>query len=530
VRKALASWFCTAAFLLCLSGCGGGNSYRLPEAPPPQLPPPAPEQSGMVTITPQYAALAPRSSMKFSAQASGGSINWQVNNIVGGNASVGTIDPSGNYTAPSVPRSANVEISAALASSPSANYATAVVAVIDPGQLTETPSPLVVAYSIYLPAPGMVAVQFGAGNRMTSVQSTPSPNGGMVHVYVAGMQAHTTYHMHAIVTLKNGVSFSDSDRTFTTGTAPKTATVQVTAAGNPSPQPGVELFETVIPHTSAQLFATDLQGNVVWTYQYQGSSFDALQAAKPLPNGNFLLLISFTSSLSAQALSNLPAGTIDAIREVDLAGNTVRELDLTQLGQSLAQMGYKFSLQGFHHDVLPLANGHIVLLVDMRVPYSNLPGFPGTSSVLGDLLVDVDQNFKPTWVWNAFEHLDIKRHPMNFPDWTHGNALLYSSDDHNLLFSMRHQNWIIKIDYQDGTGAGDIIWRLGPGGDFQLVGGTDPTDWFYAQHGPSFFTTRTIGVFSDRSHGQRGRSAVPVRRHLRHSQRATMPVLKSGGV
>ena len=27
------------------------------------------------------------------------------------------------------------------------------------------------------------------------------------------------------------------------------------------------------------------------------------------------------------------------------------------------------------------------------------------------------------------------------------------------------------------------------------MGGTDPTDWFYAQHGPSFFTKNTIGSF-----------------------------------
>lgn len=29
-----------------------------------------------------------------------------------------------------------------------------------------------------------------------------------------------------------------------------------------------------------------------------------------------------------------------------------------------------------------------------------------------------------------------------------------------------------------------------------LVGGTDPTDWFYAQHGPSFATANTMGNYS----------------------------------
>ena len=52
------------------------------------------------------------------------------------------------------------------------------------------------------------------------------------------------------------------------------------------------------------------------------------------------------------------------------------------------------------------------------------------------------------------------------------------------------------MDYANGNGAGDILWRLAYQGDFALVGGTDPTDWFYAQHGPSFTTTNTTGQFS----------------------------------
>jgi hypothetical protein len=115
--------------------------------------------------------------------------------------------------------------------------------------------------------------------------------------------------------------------------------------------------------------------------------------------------------------------------------------------------------------------------------------------VLGDAIVDVDENGNPDWVWNTFDHLDINRHLMNFPDWTHSNGLLYSTDDHNLLLSIRHQNWIIKINYQDGQGSGAVMWRLGEGGDFKLIGGSDPTDWFYAQHGLSFFSPNTTGIY-----------------------------------
>lgn len=53
---------------------------------------------------------------------------------------------------------------------------------------------------------------------------------------------------------------------------------------------------------------------------------------------------------------------------------------------------------------------------------------------------------------------------------------------------MRHQNWILKIDYSNGTGSGDVLWRLGQGGDFTLSS-NDPAQWFYAQHFPVLLHT-----------------------------------------
>ena len=157
--------------------------------------------------------------------------------------------------------------------------------------------------------------------------------------------------------------------------------------------------------------------------------------------------------------------------------------------------GFNVQLWSFHHDILALRNGHLVVLSNSIRQMTGLPGQSGSVPVLGDVIVDLDTNLQPVWVWNAFDHLDINR-PLLFPDWTHGNALLYSSSDGQLLISMRHQNWILKLDYRDGQGSGDVLWRLGPGGDFTLKSGIDPTDWFYAQHGPSFFSTNTSGVFS----------------------------------
>lgn len=247
----------TGMLVLLLASCGSRPNYQLPDKPPPAQPPPMTQQSGVVTITPQYAAIAPGQSARFLAQSSlGGTLQWMVNNVAGGNSSVGLIDAKGNYTAPLSSSTANVVISAALVSSPASNFATAVVAVIQTGQLTPTPNPQVVAYSIYLPAPGNVCVQFGTQNLMTSPQATPSPNGGMVHVYVAGMLAHTSYDMHALVTLNNGASFTDGDRTF------DTMNMHTSSPSTPGRQSGKHWFYSST--RDAYLIVADADGRVLW--------------------------------------------------------------------------------------------------------------------------------------------------------------------------------------------------------------------------------------------------------------------------
>ncbi|MGC2162036.1 MAG: aryl-sulfate sulfotransferase, partial [Silvibacterium sp.] len=432
-----------AIFTLCLplvllAGCGVTPGPGADQShDPPAQPPPVATQSGTVTISPQYAAVLPGGTIQFTANvnASGSQpVQWLVNGVAGGSASTGTVTATGNYTAPaSIPLSENVTVTAALSASPMQNYATAVASIINPGIVLPTQNPQVAEYSIYLPAPGHVAIDFGKSTAYglnTWNVATPSANGGQVSILVAGMLAKTLYHMQAQVALDDGATLSDTDHTFTTGTPPGTSPITVTASG--TPQPGIEMWDTLLPAEPAEVFATDLNGNVIWTYPSQGSVLDSIQGIQLLPNGHFLVLISYLSSLTAAAAS-ADKGTIDVIREIDLAGNTIREISMAQLNQSLAAQGYSLTLKSFHHNVLALPNGHWVLMAAYPKNFTNLPGYPGTTAVLGDVLVDVDQNSNPDWVWDAFDHLDINRHPMNFPDWTHSNAMLYSSDDGNIL-------------------------------------------------------------------------------------------------
>jgi hypothetical protein len=516
-RARLLSLLASLACVALLSGCA--DLHLLSEStPPPQPPGPPPTSggSGTVTITPQYAAVAPGQAFQFKATSSnGGAIQWSV---TGG----GSVDQTGNYTAPaSISQSTNVTVTAALASNPTKDYATAVVAIIQPGAIAcpgLTGNPQVAQYTVYLPAPGKVSVEFGTNTSYglnTWQLPTPPANGGastggQVQLWVAGMLGNTTYHMRGQVALNNGATFNDADQTCTTGTPPATSAVQVTSAG--TPQPGIEMWNTVLPGNDTQVFASDLQGNVIWTYSYPHTVQDIVQGVQLLPNGNLLMVISFLSSLNFANASSL----INEVREIDLAGNTVRSVTVADIDKKLAAstslhdaQGVPYNFKSFHHDVLVLPNGHWVILADYAKGYTNLNGLPGNTAVLGDAIVDInfdsDPNGTPDWVWNSFDALanmcapvgvcGVNRHPMNFPDWTHSNNMLYSTDDHNLLLSIRHQNWIVKIEYLDGTGSGKILWKLGYQGDFKLIGGTDPTDWFYAQHGMNYVTPDTTGVF-----------------------------------
>src|SRR6266850_1347617 len=68
-------------------------------------------------------------------------------------------------------------------------------------------------------------------------------------------------------------------------------------------------------------------------------------------------------------------------------------------------------------------------------------------------------------------------------DWMHSNSLYYGPQSGDLLVSSRHQDWVFKVDYKNGAGTGNILWRLGLNGDFTFNNfNNDPYPWFSHQH------------------------------------------------
>lgn len=363
--------------------------------------------------------------------------------------------------------------------------------------VNSTDNPQVALYVFQARKPGTVKVDFGTTTAygLETAPLTLPAAGVPVRIIVAGMRGNTLYHMRAVATYSDGTTETDTDHTFMTGAysgLPEKITT-VTSPGQ-TPQPGIELINGL--SAPGEITAADLSGNIIWAYVPSPPiGFPSLiQAPKLLPNGDFIFIVAPNSSLAIVNPKSIPAGATNEIREINLIGDTVREFTLAQLNQELSAANYNLTLLTFHHDVTPLPNGHILVIAN-TIKNVVLTGHTTPTQVLGDVVIDLDQNMEPVWVWNEFDHLDVNRHPWNFPDWTHTNAVIYSKDDGNILVSMRHQNWVVKVDYNNGAGTGNIIWRLGEGGDFVLKGGVDPTDWFYAQHRPSFTTSNTTGIF-----------------------------------
>jgi arylsulfate sulfotransferase len=361
--------------------------------------------------------------------------------------------------------------------------------------VSSTANPLVAQYTVQHYHPGFsVWIEFGTDTnygRQTSVvsDSVSVTGGAAVNILVAGMLPQTTYHMRAHVDSPTG-SWLDQDQTFTTGALPALKPPPqfkvTTGPANVAPAPGIELLSLVAPTgdpNNPNVFsgiATDLQGRIIW-YCPQPA-----EPLKLLPNGHFIYQI----------------GT--DLQEVDLACNVVRDISLAQVNQSLQAHGYSFPpLTTFHHDMLVLPNGHWIALAQVTENIDGLTGYSGPTPVMGDLILDIDPTGDVVWVWSAFDHtaegLDPNRHLQGLPDWTHSNALVYTADG-NLLLSIRHQSWIIKVDYENGAGDGHIVWKLGQDGDYTLTNG-DPSQWFYAEHYPSVLSVdgskTTLAVFDN---------------------------------
>ncbi len=401
--------------------------------------------------------------------------------------------------------------------------------------IVKTPNPLVVLFS----APSCAS---GSSMRVSYQQqslSTPANFTNWVSCHppntmtfeVAGMYPSTEYVMYPQVTTA-GKTVNGPSIYYTTGALPTNISFPKFKSVVP-PGPQTDTQAPIILHNLIQLgggttypdVATDLSGNIIWYYYPNDlNHFNVL--ARPLMNGGFL-------SIEDDYAWNPAASNGQVLRQLDLAGNIVRETNTGIIQQQLVLMGAAGAgscsaiavpppvgagcLGAFHHDAIQtLPNGYTAVIGDLEKIFP--PGTQGDTSglpvdIIGDIIVALDTNWQVVWYFDSFQHargapqLDIHRPAVlgetcvtgqsgcppifllssgtapKAYDWLHANSLYYWPQQHDIIWSSRHQDWVMKIDYNDGAGTGKILWRMGPGGDFTFSNiYNDPWPWFSHQH------------------------------------------------
>jgi len=391
--------------------------------------------------------------------------------------------------------------------------------------VSATANPLVALFSAPACATGSrIRVRFDARSA-TSVNTDwrACDPASSSNIYVAGMRQNTRYSMAAQVRNPAGVVTTGPALPFLTGSGPANLPViaqAVPADAQTSAVDDVLVTDSLSIGTSVGYpVATDLFGRPIWYYPaFNDPSQAGGLLVRVLPRGTMLVLSNGKNSVDSTT-------SLQVLREIDFAGNALRETNASRVREQLAAMGLPSNCvvggsvcttTTFHHDAIRLANGHTLVIASQeRMFPAGTQGSAGPVDILGDLVIDLDQDFQVAWFWDSYAHLDVNRtailretcaNPQQggcppimlasiANDWLHPNAIQYTSD-HNLIISVRHQDWVIKVDYRDGAGDGHVLWHLGAGGDFALAS-SDPYPWFTHQHDAGFEANGTFTVFDN---------------------------------
>jgi hypothetical protein len=371
--------------------------------------------------------------------------------------------------------------------------------------VTPLANPLVALYSAPPCSSGRLVVQFrpASGGAWQSTAAQPCVAGQSVNMIVAGMRQNTRYLLQHVVT-DGSHRTTSSALSFTTGAPPAGLTIAhfnvAQSATSQSDAATPLIFHALIPTpgiTVANPIATDLSGQLVWYYDTLHAGLHLIWPLHILPGGTVLLF----------GRSPYRSNGDDVLREIDLAGDPVRETSIDAVNAQLAGRG-QGPIFAFHHDAIRLPSGDTAVIGETQRRV-------GKTDVMGDLIIVLDANFQVVWTWDIFSHLTPAAsyppgltcnltYPLtlcNLPDqksedWTHANGLGWSPEDGDLTLSIRHLDWVLKIDYRNGQGSGNIVWRLGFNGDFSIKS-SDPAPWFSHQHNAYLVDSTTMVLFDN---------------------------------
>jgi len=299
-------------------------------------------------------------------------------------------------------------------------------------------------------------------------------------ILVLGLRAETEYAFRVVATTEDGRSATaDTDPVTTAALPADLPPLDVEVLDADAVAEGYVLFgaRRWTPSQDAEwgyLLALDESGDVVWYLDVGRPSGDL----RMLDNGNLVY----------------QAGNV-SMTEITMDGETVWTREAPDVG-----------IDSFHHEAFPTAEGNFVVLSsELR----SIGGYPGdaTYDVVGDTVAVLSGDGSTLVAEHSLlDVLDPLRTRAGFDnpywnshyadessgtkDWSHGNAVIEDPADGNFILSLRHQDWLVKID----SSTGDVIWRLGEDGDFTMSG---EGEWTYHQHAPEIQDDGNLLVYDN---------------------------------
>jgi len=291
------------------------------------------------------------------------------------------------------------------------------------------------------------------------------------------------------------------------------------------PAKSFEGYTLFAPSTSKTTYLIDSQGRVVHTWQ---SNYTPGQSAYLLEDGSLLR----TAAPQPGQVANWAPGLGGRIERYSWDGALIWSYDL---------LNTQFAA---HHDIEPLPNGNILLLVweyksaDEAIAAGRDPALLAQNKLIPDAVFEVQPTGSSggniVWEWHVWDHLiqdrfpdkanygNVGQHPelvdINYvptgegaggvpADWTHMNGIDYNAALDQILLSVREfsEVWIIDHSTTTAEAAGHTGGNSGKGGDLlyrwgnprTYRAGTAADQKLFYQHNAEWTDAGTILLFNN---------------------------------
>lgn len=255
---------------------------------------------------------------------------------------------------------------------------------------------------------------------------------------VLGLYPDTENEVTVTLTDESGNSM-EKTVTIKTGTLAKSiATIDVKEADTQKMDLGDSELTFVIPSTK-RAYAFDANGDVRWhSTRYNSHIF------KELTNGNLLYLTKESND----------ADTYNVLLETDYLGKIYHRYDFSSSSAANDTGKSEGEMTVIHHDGIELPSGNFLLTVndgsnyieDTMIELNRETGEIEKTIDLKDILPEA-----------FYEDYDSTSREDGKVDWFHQNSVEYDEADNSIIISGRHQDTIMKIDYD----TSEIKWIMG---------------------------------------------------------------------